>query len=73
MGLNLHMQMEQSSQMHLKFGDDVIVGVLDTGIYVHIPAVLHPVSIPAGSYIIFFLHFFDNLKNMVPKYSSTIK
>ncbi|TVU48315.1 hypothetical protein EJB05_07948 [Eragrostis curvula] len=30
MGLSLHMQMEKSSQMHLKFGDDVIVGVLDT-------------------------------------------
>lgn len=33
MGLRLHKQMEQSSQRHLKFGDDVIVGVLDTGIY----------------------------------------
>jgi len=33
MGLRLHMQMEQPSQRHLKFGDDVIVGVLDTGIY----------------------------------------
>lgn len=32
MGLRLHTQMEDSSQMHLKFGDDVIVGVLDTGI-----------------------------------------
>jgi hypothetical protein len=33
MGLNLHTQMEQSSQMHLKFGGDVIVGVLDTGMH----------------------------------------
>lgn len=32
MGLRLHTQMEESSQMHLKFGDDVIVGILDTGI-----------------------------------------
>jgi hypothetical protein len=32
MGLSLHLQMEQpSSQMHLKYGDDVIVGILDTG------------------------------------------
>uniref|UniRef100_A0A453ITK2 Uncharacterized protein n=2 Tax=Aegilops tauschii subsp. strangulata TaxID=200361 RepID=A0A453ITK2_AEGTS len=32
MGLSLHSQMEQpSSQMHLKYGDDVIVGILDTG------------------------------------------
>ncbi|TKV98095.1 hypothetical protein SEVIR_9G538200v4 [Setaria viridis] len=33
MGLNLHTQMEQSSQMHLKFGGDVIVGILDTGVW----------------------------------------
>jgi hypothetical protein len=31
MGLTLHAQIEKSSQMHLKFGDDVIVGVIDTG------------------------------------------
>ena len=32
MGLSLHSHMEQpSSQMHLKYGDDVIVGILDTG------------------------------------------
>ncbi|KAL6645474.1 hypothetical protein ACP70R_017082 [Stipagrostis hirtigluma subsp. patula] len=30
MGLSLHMQMEKTSQMQLKFGDDIIVGVLDT-------------------------------------------
>ncbi|CAM0149939.1 unnamed protein product [Urochloa decumbens] len=33
MGLNLHTQTEQSSEMHLKFGADVIVGVLDTGVW----------------------------------------
>ncbi|XP_062213838.1 subtilisin-like protease SBT3.18 [Phragmites australis] len=33
MGLSLHTQMEKSSQMHLKFGGDVIVGVLDTGVW----------------------------------------
>ncbi|KAI4992909.1 hypothetical protein ZWY2020_007222 [Hordeum vulgare] len=34
MGLNLHLQMEQpSSQMHLKYGGDVIVGILDTGVW----------------------------------------
>jgi hypothetical protein len=31
MGLSLHTQIEKSSKMHLKFGDDVIVGV-HTGI-----------------------------------------
>jgi hypothetical protein len=32
MGLSLHLQMERpSTQMHLKYGDDIIVGILDTG------------------------------------------
>ena len=32
MGLSLHLQMEQPSpDTHLKYGDDVIVGILDTG------------------------------------------
>jgi hypothetical protein len=47
MGLRLHKQMEQSSQRHLKFGDDVIVGVLDTGIY----------SCPCSGYSQFFFPF----------------
>lgn len=41
MGLSLHLKMEQpSSQMHLKYGDDVIVGILDTGTC-HL-TILHP-------------------------------
>ncbi|XP_040377634.1 subtilisin-like protease SBT3.18 [Oryza brachyantha] len=33
MGLNLHIQMEQSAGMQLKFGDDIVVGILDTGVW----------------------------------------
>uniref|UniRef100_A0A0D9Z2A9 Inhibitor I9 domain-containing protein n=1 Tax=Oryza glumipatula TaxID=40148 RepID=A0A0D9Z2A9_9ORYZ len=31
MGLSLHIQNEQSAGMQLKYGDDIIVGILDTG------------------------------------------
>lgn len=34
MGLSLHLQMQQSSSpVHLKYGADVIVGILDTGVW----------------------------------------
>ena len=67
MGLRLHMQMEQSSQRHLKFGDDVIVGVLDTGICSCPCSPAHPVF----AVFLFFLHFVDNnLEKMVSRYSS---